>query len=76
MKPSADQPEEKPKMNPNRIGEFLEGGKYLITDDEINWISKHFVLLFQARQDYLLNNKKQSHLEKIQAQNPQSDFRP
>ena len=75
MKPVPVEQEEKQKVNPQKIG-IHEEGKFLVTDEEINWISKHFVLMHQARQDYLLNNKKKSHLEKIQADVPQSDFRP
>ena len=69
MKPVPVEQEEKQKVNPQKIG-IHEEGKFLVTDEEINWISKHFVLMHQARQDYLLNNKKKSHLEKIQADVP------
>jgi hypothetical protein len=61
MKPAPVEEEEKPKVNPKKIGVFEEG-KYLVTDEEITWIAKHFCLMHAARQDYLLNNKKESHL--------------
>lgn len=44
MKPAAVEQEERPRINSQRIG-VHEEGKYLVTDDEINWISKHFVLM-------------------------------
>jgi len=47
MKPE-EEPEEVAKVNPQRIGSFNEG-KYLVTDDEINWIAKHYVLMHAAR---------------------------
>jgi hypothetical protein len=57
MKSVPAEGEEKQKVNPKNVG-VHEEGKYLLTDDEINWIAKHFCLMHAARQDYLLNNKK------------------
>lgn len=39
-------------------------GILTLDESEINWISKHFLILQQLRQDYLMTNKKQSHLAK------------
>lgn len=64
---------EKPRLNPKKIGAHEEG-KYVLTDEEIAFITKRFVLIHSARQDHLLNGKKEMHLAKI-SQEP-IDFRP
>jgi len=70
-----DEQEERPKVNAQRLGQKIEG-KFVVTDEEIAYITKYYVLLHASRQDYLMNNKKQSHLSKIVESKPQSDFRP
>ncbi len=59
-----EESEERPKVNAKRLGSHVDG-KFQVTDEEIAFITKHFVLIHAARQDYLLNNKKQSHLAKV-----------
>lgn len=50
--------------------------RLVMSDEDISYTTKYFVLLHAARQDYLMNNKKNSHLTKVVSQVPQSDFRP
>ena len=37
--------EEKKKVNTNALGVFTEEGKMELSDEEITWIGKHFVLM-------------------------------
>ena len=65
--------EERPRPNPKRIGAHQEG-MYTLTDEEIALVTKRFVLLHSARQDHLLNSKKEMHMAKL-SQEP-IEFRP
>ena len=47
-----------------------------MSDEEIQFITKKFVLMHASRQDYLMENKKRSHLEKTLNSVPQAEFRP
>jgi hypothetical protein len=67
MKHSESPEEEKPKLNTKKLGSYKEG-RYTVTDEEIAYINKSFVMVHALRQDYLLNNKKQSHLAKVVSQ--------
>lgn len=70
------QPKPKKRVNPAALG-VIEDGRYLLTDEEISWIAKYFVLMQYSRQDYVMLNKKQSHLEKSGAANNNGpEFRP
>ncbi|CDW73762.1 UNKNOWN [Stylonychia lemnae] len=70
-----DELEDRPKVNPKRLGQRIEG-KFVVTDEEILYMTKYYVLLHASRQDYLMNNKKQSHLSRIVESQLQSDFKP
>jgi hypothetical protein len=83
MKEEQQQPAEEgsspsQRVNPARIGRFSpDSGRYVLTDEEISYITKHFLSMQGKRQDYLMNNKKQSHLVKAQEKNVvQISFRP
>ena len=53
-----------------------EGGRIVVTDEDIAYIGKQSVLLAAARQDCLMNQKKESHLAKVLEKVPQAEFRP
>jgi hypothetical protein len=65
--------EERVRVNPRRIGSHM-GGRYTLTEEEIAFVTKRFVLLHSARQDHLLNSKKEMHMAKL-SQEP-IEFRP
>lgn len=68
-----EESEERGRPNPRRIGVHAEG-RYTLSDEEIALVAKRFVLLHSARQDHLLNSKKEMHLAKL-SQEP-IEFRP
>jgi hypothetical protein len=65
--PEEEEEQERPRVNPKKLGSYKDG-RYTVTDEEIAYITKSYVMVHALRQDYLLNNKKQSHLEKIVSQ--------
>jgi hypothetical protein len=48
----------------------------VVTDEEISYITKSYVLLHANRQDHQLNSKKQSHLDKVSQQLVAPQFKP
>lgn len=73
-----DEAEDRPRVNTQKIGHRLEedGGRLVVTDEDIAYIVKHFVLLAAARQDWLMNQKKEIHFAKVLEKVPQAEFRP
>lgn len=73
-----DEAEERPRVNTQKIGHRLEdeADRLALSDEDIAYIVKQFVLLAAARQDWLMNAKKESHLARVIEQVPQAEFRP
>lgn len=46
------------------------------TNEEIAWITKHFCILHQHRQDYVQNNKKVTHMQRLSNTQNQTHFKP
>lgn len=48
MKSQEEEEEQRPRVNPKKLGSFKEG-KYVVSEEEISVITKHFVLLHASR---------------------------
>ena len=73
-----DEAEERPRVNTQKIGHRLadESDRLALSDEDIAYIVKQFVLLGAARQDFMMNAKKETHLAKVIERVPQAEFRP
>lgn len=52
------------RVDTQNLGQF-EDGHMVLNDNEISWMSKHYLLMQQARQDHLLTVKKMQHTQRI-----------
>lgn len=50
MKSQTDTEEARSRVDPSNVGAFEEGN-LVLTDAEIAWMSKHYLLMQQSRQD-------------------------